>query len=171
MGQGAGGLNPPVAAVPTDRAGLHCPMGSHIRRANPRDGRGEIPEVGLRLSKRHRIMRRGRLYGPPPANDTFQDDRQAGSGLLFMCLNADIAQQFEFVQQTWLNNGFFGGLTGEVDPIAATVPAGGDMYRIQARPAAKLVPRTDPIVSVRGGAYFFMPGLRALRRIADNRWS
>ena len=46
-----------------DRSGLLCPIGAHIRRANPRDSLGPDPETALRLSKMHRIIRRGRPYG------------------------------------------------------------------------------------------------------------
>jgi deferrochelatase/peroxidase EfeB len=46
-----------------DRFGLACPIGAHIRRANPRDALGPGPDTALRLSKMHRIIRRGRLYG------------------------------------------------------------------------------------------------------------
>src|SRR5262249_47931764 len=46
-----------------DRFGLACPIGAHIRRANPRDALGPDPDTALRLSKMHRIIRRGRLYG------------------------------------------------------------------------------------------------------------
>ncbi len=44
-----------------DPLGLRCPHGAHIRRANPRDSAGFFAG---RLSNRHRIVRRGRAYGP-----------------------------------------------------------------------------------------------------------
>ncbi|MGH7821126.1 MAG: Dyp-type peroxidase, partial [Candidatus Binatia bacterium] len=49
-----------------DPYGFSCPLGSHIRRANPRDSVvPDEPELSLRISNRHRILRRGRIYGPP----------------------------------------------------------------------------------------------------------
>ena len=75
-----------------DRSGLQCPIGAHIRRANPRDSLGPDPETALRLSKMHRIIRRGRPYGerwdPDAAN---ADAEKAERGMLFIALNADIA--------------------------------------------------------------------------------
>ena len=50
--------------------------------------------------------------------------KAADRGLLFICLNTDIERQFEFVQHTWLQNGYFAGLRGEVDPLVATQPNG-----------------------------------------------
>ncbi len=47
-----------------DPDGMRCPLGAHIRRANPRDMLGDDPEEGLMISRRHRLIRRGRSYGP-----------------------------------------------------------------------------------------------------------
>ena len=44
-----------------DPDGVRCPLGAHVRRTNPRDNDGMF---GGKLSNRHRIMRRGRPYGP-----------------------------------------------------------------------------------------------------------
>ena len=51
-----------TSATRTTRDGLRCPLGAHIRRANPRDSIGFFDG---RLTNRHRIVRRGRAYGPP----------------------------------------------------------------------------------------------------------
>ena len=75
----------------------------------------------LDAANNHRILRRGRKYGPPPA-DRHTDDG-AERGLLFICLNADIARQFEFVQQTWILNRNFATLYDETDPLVG--PKGG----------------------------------------------
>ena len=45
----------------TTRTGMACPIGAHVRRANPRDHDGFFDG---KLSDRHRIIRRGRAYGP-----------------------------------------------------------------------------------------------------------
>ncbi len=149
-----------------DRFGLTCPIGAHIRRANPRDSLKPDPETALRLSKMHRIIRRGRPYGErwKPAND--KADSEAQRGMLFIALNADIAGQFEMIQNSWLNNPHFAGQYAGTDPLSHMV-AGEDLITIQSRPTNIHIKRPEPFVRVRGGAYFFLPGIQALRTMAS----
>jgi Dyp-type peroxidase family len=84
-----------------DLDGRSCPVGSHIRRANPRDG---LDGLDPRLVSRHRLLRRGMPYGPPLPPGTTEDDG-VDRGLLFLAYCADISRQFEFVQREWLNDG------------------------------------------------------------------
>jgi Dyp-type peroxidase family len=149
-----------------DRSGLMCPIGAHIRRANPRDSLGPDPETALRLSKMHRIIRRGRPYGERwQANALKADGEQPERGLLFIALNADIAGQFEMIQHSWLNNPHFNGLYTGTDPISHF--SADESITIQNRPANLQICRPAPFVKVRGGAYFFLPGIRALKDIAS----
>src|SRR5262249_49616604 len=79
----------------TDPHGLGCPMGSHVRRGNPRDGLAKdlaSAQTLLDAANNHRILRRGRKFGRPPPMDRLQEDNEV-RGLLFMCLNTDIARQ------------------------------------------------------------------------------
>jgi Dyp-type peroxidase family len=148
-----------------DRAGLLCPIGSHVRRANPRDGFGhDSPAQSQTRSNRHRLLRRGRPYGPRIKNVLVDDG--AERGLIFICLNSDIERQFEFVQQTWLNNPNFCGLRNEIDPLVG-VPSPGAYLTIPREPVRQRVTGLEQFVRTRGGAYFFLPGLRALRYIAS----
>jgi Dyp-type peroxidase family len=145
-----------------DRSGLKCPIGAHIRRANPRDSLGSDPETALRLSKMHRIIRRGRPYGErwePNAVDAGGE-----RGMLFIALNADIAGQFEMIQHSWINNPHFNGLYTGTDPISHFPDGKG--ITIQSRPVNLHIDRPKPFVRVRGGAYFFLPGIQALQDIA-----
>ncbi len=120
----------------------------------------------------HRILRRGREYGPglSPA-DALQPapPDEPERGLHFICLNANISRQFEFLQNAWMMSTKFSGLTGESDPLLGnreaipgcpvtdsfTVPQDGGLRR--------RVSGLPQFVTVRGGAYFFLPGLRALQ--------
>jgi Dyp-type peroxidase family len=147
-----------------DRFGLQCPVGAHIRRANPRDSKGPDPDTALRLSKMHRLIRRGRMYGErfDPAASKSADTR----GLLFLCLNADIAGQFEMIQHSWLNNRHFGDLYAGSDPIGHAQLDDGTIV-IQRRPTNLVLQRPKPFVRVRGGAYFFLPGIAAVRALAS----
>jgi Dyp-type peroxidase family len=144
-----------------DATGLECPLGAHIRRANPRDALDPEsgPEQSLRSSNRHRLLRRGRAYGDP--------SHPGERGIHFICLNANIARQFEFVQHTWLNNPKFAGLYDDTDPLVATHQGDtGRTFTVQARPFRQRVTGLPAFITVRGGAYFFLPGVRALRFLA-----
>jgi deferrochelatase/peroxidase EfeB len=92
-------------------------------------------------------------------------DDGADRGLIFICLNADLERQFEFVQQTWLNNPVFAGLYDEADPISGDQTSCSRAFTIPSRPLRLRVRGLCPFVRVRGGGYFFLPGMRALRFI------
>src|SRR5262249_25456272 len=101
-----------------DKRGLGCPVGSHVRRGNPRDGLAPTTndkETLLTAANSHRILRRGRKFGPDIADPRVDDGKDRG--LLFICLNTDIGRQFEFVQQTWVLNQNFSVLFDESDPL------------------------------------------------------
>lgn len=170
-----------------------CPYGSHIRRANPRNAdlpagtRGWIakllrtlgfdsqgPHADLLASTRfHRILRRGREYGPrlTPEDAILGKDRDQKRGLRFICLNANIARQFEFVQGAWIANPKFSG-TEEGDPLLGNRKPleTGRPTNAFSRPQDSGLPcRTSGLsqfVTVRGGAYFFLPGIAALRYLS-----
>lgn len=144
-----------------DAHGLACPFGAHIRRANPRDAIGPDPKTARDSANRHRLLRRGRSYGHRLENP-LQDDGQE-RGLHFICLNADLERQFEFVQQTWINNPVFAGLYQETDPLIGDQSQCSGRFTIQADPLRLHVPGLRPFVQVRGGGYFFLPGIAALR--------
>ena len=146
-----------------DPHGFECPIGAHIRRANPRDSLGADPAAASNATKRRRLLRRGRTYGaalPVGAVDSDGDDR----GLMFMCLNGDIERQFEFVQQNWINGTAFNGLYDESDPIIGRPSS--DLMTVQANALRERLTHLERFVTVRGGQYFFLPGLGALRYLA-----
>ena len=140
-----------------DPQGLACPFGAHIRRANPRDSLDTNSATQISLSNRHRILRVGRQY---------EADREANMpGLMFMCLNADIERQFEFLQRTWIMGGTFHDLQDEQDPMVGHRSAGG-VFTIPTRQGPVQLRGLADFVRVRGGGYFFMPGRRALEFLA-----
>jgi deferrochelatase/peroxidase EfeB len=149
----------------TDAHGFACPVGSHVRRTNPRDALGPDPQAALRSANRHRLLRRGRSYGKR-LDDPFAGDG-AERGLHFICLNGDLERQFEFVQQTWVNNTTFAGLHGETDPVVGNQDDTGGLFTVQDDPLRSRVHNLRGFVTVKGGAYFFLPGLRALRYLAS----
>lgn len=153
----------------TSAASGGCPLGAHVRRANPRDALGDDPRASLATVRKHRVIRRGRLYGEKigPAGEPDGGER----GLLFMALCADLERQFEFLHEAWLHNPKFAGMTHERDPLLPWEPPPGadpadDTFSLAEAPFRRKV-RLERFVRVRGGAYLFMPGLRALSYLAE----
>ena len=157
----------------SDRDGAGCPLGAHIRRANPRDATG----FSL-LTDRHRMLRRGLPYGPllPPDIDPDRhiDPHARERGLLFVAMNASIERQFEFVQRHWLNDGAISRQSRDRDPVCGS-HLGPAKLVIQADPRTGRVPlvctELPRFVTTRGGEYFFMPSLRALFALAQNSFA
>ncbi len=181
----------------SDPTGARCPIGAHTRRANPRNGdfpattRGPLRRF-LRVlgfgqrdfrddlvssTRFHRLVRRGREYGPdaPLSAAEALQPAPAGEeerGLHFIGLNANIGRQFEFVQNAWLMGSKFAGLGGERDallgyqPAAPGSPPTNEITLPGPNGVARRITGIPPLVTVRGGAYFFLPGLRALRYLA-----
>ena len=155
-----------------DPDGSKCPFSAHIRRANTRDmldphfGSADKSEwTGSVLNNRRRILRRGLPYGMA-APDAGDDNHEHGIVMLVVC--ASLFRQFEFVQQQWMQYGldFFAGndtcpLIGNHGPDAKFV--------IAADPASGRPPficdRPPQFVETRGGDYFFIPSMTALRMI------
>ncbi|WP_075219438.1 Dyp-type peroxidase [Acuticoccus yangtzensis] len=146
-----------------DRHGFGCPLGSHVRRAHPRDSLAPTQSTKatlLKAANNHRILRRGRKYGPNCAD--LRVDDGASRGLLFMCLNTDIARQFEFIQQTWLLNSDFHTMFEETDPLIGpdgwmTIPEDPLRRRIH----------VETFVQFSGGEYFFLPSIPALNYLGQ----
>ena len=221
---GASCSNPPdlnAFTFDSDPAGHRCPIGAHIRRANPRNA--DLPPgatgvvsrlirtLGLASKARaqdlaastrfHRLLRRGREYGvqmspeqalasptsgawaatsgawptsgaPPASGST--PPMPAESGLHFICLNANIQRQFEFVQSAWMMSTQFNGLHEESDPLLGDRLPGlagtrRDYFTLpRADGPARRLEKLPRFVTVAGGAYFFLPGIRALRFLASS---
>jgi Dyp-type peroxidase family len=141
-----------------DPDGVRCPIGAHIRRANPRDALGWDGALSLR----HRMIRRGVSYGPPPEDPAVDDgiDR----GLVFTCFVASLERQFETVQTAWIDDGNVFGLGDDKDFLLAGEDPAGKMT-LQGDPPSFLSPQ-PAFVRVRGGEYLFQPGIAALRALA-----
>ena len=143
-----------------DPQGHACPFGSHIRRTFPRDSLNPGEETELDISNRHRILRRGRSY------EETKPDGKKTKGTFFICLNANIQRQFEFVQQTWVGGSTFHGIRDEVDPITAQRSGSNQSFTFQAPGRDIQTNSLQSFVTMKGGGYFFMPGRDALEFIA-----
>ena len=152
-----------------DPDGLKCPIASHMRRVNTRDGLAPTGTEGSVLNNRRRILRRGLPYGD--SSDGAPTLGEHGIVMLVVC--ASLFRQYEFVQQQWLNYGLDSNAGNDTCPLVGnhSTGAGG--------PKAKFVIASDPktgrppfivegipqFVETRGGEYFFVPSMTALRMI------
>jgi Dyp-type peroxidase family len=144
-----------------DRRGFKCPVGAHARRGNPRDSLDD-DGVNVRL---HRMIRRGTSYGPMLPEGVLEDDG-VDRGIMFVCVCTHLDRQFEFVKTTWLNDGIFIGAPSERDPLVGPNDGTGT-FTIPDRPIRRRIRGLPPFVVTRGGEYFFVPGLRALRWLSE----
>ena len=178
-----------------DQSGVRCPFGAHVRRANPRNAdlppgsSGEVSkllhtlgfgESGYRddvmaSTRFHRLLRRGREYGPGLSVEQAIDANwpdNAEHGIHFITINANISRQFEFVQNSWVMSTKFNGLTEESDPLLGNrEPVSGcpftNVFSLPQRDGLrKRIIGLPQFVTVRGGAYFFLPGISALRYLS-----
>jgi Dyp-type peroxidase family len=139
-----------------DPHGYAVPLGSHMRRMNPRDTAANM--------NRRRMIRRGATYGPYLAENAPEDGIERGIAAFVIC--ASLIRQFEFAQNVWVNDRNFHELGNERDPIIGNQD-GTLEYKIPKRPIRKKITGLPAFTTVRGGAYFFLPGLRALRYLAS----
>jgi Dyp-type peroxidase family len=153
-----------------DPEGRVCPLGSHIRRGNPRNGHGFAGAFA-----RHRILRRSMSFGHRlPEGDTqtsaSREQRFAQRGLLFIAVNADIERQFEFLQRQYMNDGAAARQGADADPLVGSHPREGSDFIIPGDPSQRratlICPRVPRFVECLGGEYFFLPGMRALEMLA-----
>jgi len=154
--------------IKEDQHGLKCPFGAHIRRANPRDHFEESPPgTSLKLTRRHRIMRRVRSYGENFIGSATNYNPNREVGLLFGCFNADISRQFEFIQYTWANYPKFKQLYADPDPFIGVKesPAKGEEqnFTIPTETSNKVITGLQRFVHVKGGAYFFFPSVSVVK--------
>jgi Dyp-type peroxidase family len=140
-----------------DPYGYGCPVGSHIRRMNPRDTSDNM--------QRHKMIRRGGTYGPPLPEDAPEDGVERGIAAFIGC--ASLVRQFEFAMNVWVNDPRFKGLGNERDPFIGTQDGTFDMT-IPKRPIRKKIKGLPAFTTIRGGAYFFLPGIKALRFLAED---
>ncbi|WP_459387383.1 Dyp-type peroxidase [Streptomyces sp. L500] len=142
-----------------DDRGYRCPAGAHIRRTNPRDA------TIIGDARMHRLIRRGTTYGPPLPEGVLEDDG-AERGLIGVFIGAHLERQFEFVKAEWVNDGNFIGYPGEKDPVAGHHGGTGSVT-IPEKPVRRRLQNLPSFVVTRGGEYCFVPGLRALRWLAE----
>lgn len=157
----------------SDPAGATCPMTSHLRRANPRDSLGPSFAAdgrstdGSAIVNRRRILRRGLPYG---RFDPAAPPEDGEHGIIFMAVCASLFRQFEFVQQQWIQYGLDFNAGSDPCPILGNHPSQEEpKFLIPVDPELSQLPficdRLPQFVEPRGGDYFFLPSMTALRMI------
>jgi len=135
------------------------------------------PEKNDKANDTHRILRRGNPYGPlreGHSNKVMQGKPKdtIDRGLLFICFQRDLDQQFEFIQTNWANENKFP--RGDpiapdghgVDAIIGKVSGERFGNLLQPDGTFKRIPSTGGFnewVTTTGGEYFFSPSLHALQ--------
>lgn len=138
-----------------DPHGYACPLGAHARRLNPRD---TAPNMN-----RRRMIRRGATYGPALPEGAPDDGADRGIAAFIIC--ASLIRQFEFAQNVWVDDRTFHELGNEHDPICGMQDGTMD-FKIPKRPIRRVLKGLPAFTTLRGGAYFFLPGINAMRYLA-----
>jgi Dyp-type peroxidase family len=151
-----------------DRDATRCPFHAHIRKVNPRGDTASIEE-----ERQHRVVRRGITYGErqvEPKDDPSLDQMPThGVGLLFMCFQSSLANQFGFLQKVYANSPDFVHEGTGFDPVIG-----------QRSSAAKAIQQRWPVkwgqsdlgsfdfggfVTFVGGEFFFAPSIPFLKSL------
>jgi deferrochelatase/peroxidase EfeB len=145
-----------------DAEGRRCPIGSHIRRLNPRSS--------LVTGQPHtrRIVRRGMPYGPPYDPQAPGDKQERGLMGLFLC--GDLELQYEFLLRVWANEDLATpGLRGTRDPIIGAQPQTGGEFTVRTNDGHDPIVMTGlpRLVRTRGSLYCFIPGIGGLRYLSE----
>ncbi len=146
-----------------DYEGLHCPLGAHIRRANPRGA--QIVQRSANYTRR--IVRRGIPYGPPYDQKNKHDNHPRGLLGNFLC--ASLIAQFESIMYDWVNLGLQDPrITGTNDPILGANKLSASRFEIPLKGEDPIVLSGFPrFIRTVGSAYLFMPSITALRLLAN----
>lgn len=152
-----------------DGQGAKCPLNSHLRRSNTRDMldpylSSDDPKKlnGSVLNNRRRILRRGLPYGAG-------DDDLGEHGIVMLAGCASLFRQFEFVQQQWMQYGLDFNSGNDTCPIIGNHDAESKFVISTEASSGKspfICSGMPQFVETRGGEYFFVPSMTALRMIA-----
>ncbi len=154
-----------------DPKGLRCPVGSHMRRINPRGqpvtGQGQPGGS----NNTHRLIRRGMPYGP--IYDPAKPYDGIARGLMGYFINSNIENQYEFVLSEWVNDSAFAGQVRlnpkAKDPMIGTQDPAESIFVIPQANGAPPIKITglSSFVTTKAAAYCFLPSITAVKFIAN----
>ena len=95
---------------------------------------------------------------------------KSGVGLLFLCCQADLGRQFEFLQMAWANNEALPRPGTGMDPVIGQSGNGFPPLKFPTKcgQSGRTRFRFHQFVTMKGGEYFFMPSL-TFREALDSR--
>lgn len=160
----------------TDPEGSRCPFHSHIRKSNPRGDSHRSFNISEETERTHRIARRGITYDEidrDKLNGLCGYDKypKAGVGLLFLCFQSSIENQFEFIQSHWVDNHHFPKPFTGVDPVIGQRETHKDSRGRDVEQKWNSVYDQQEVmslggfVSMKGGEYFYAPSLKMLKNL------
>jgi Dyp-type peroxidase family len=166
-----------------DAQPIKCPFHAHIRKTNPRGDTGRVVsspnfQQSLDIEKGHRIARRAISYGEADRTKA----PKTGSGLLFLCFQSDINNQFNFMQASWANQNNFVKVNVGNDPIIGVTSGGeaspdvaGNRQWIKKWGEPEAIAEKDILkdgfkiwVHMKGGEYFFAPSISFLKNLGGD---
>ena len=151
-----------------DTDGARCPMGSHVRRCNPRDAR----IVQRSTNHARRIVRRGIPYGP--IYDAAQPDlpdapERVERGLLGSFIGASLLVQFESILYDWMNLGLLDPrITGTNDVLVGNNDPAFSCFALPVGETTIELRGFSRFTVTRGGAYLFLPSLSAIKHLGQS---
>jgi len=164
--QNADGSHHPVPnnfTYKDDPGGQKCPFQGHIRKSNPRGESVGTFAADLEEERAHLILRRGIPFGD--RNEDLSDRPAKDVGLLFMCYQSDIQNQFEFIQRFWVNNGGFVQPGTGIDPVIGQGASTPQSWPTGWGQPEKKDADFHGFVTMRGGEYFFAPCIGFLKSL------
>lgn len=144
-----------------DPHGRRCPFHAHVRKTNPRGDSVHRANVSEEEERGHRIVRRAISYGSHRSDDEPEQD----SGLLFLCFQASIENQFNFMQARWANAPNFVRVGTGPDPLIAQTD-GAQAWPLQWGEPQTCAYAMKRWVLMKGGEYLFAPSISFLRSLA-----
>lgn len=150
-----------------------CPFHSHIRLMNPRNGDPQAGDL-----REHRITRRGMPFDDAGrfgrdvidiTDDMLEKEPEGGVGLLFMCYQANIDNQFKILQAFWANKGNVGGhlIEGQDSIIGQGTNPDKKLPLQWGKQAESTAFNFPKMVRNNGGEYFFTPSVGYLAGIVS----
>jgi hypothetical protein len=154
----------------SDASGSLCPYAAHIRRTNPRDD--AAVKGNFDMAEIHRVRRFATPYGPAYSPETASEER----GLVGLFMGADLYNQFEFLMNSWMENGSFrvpdaSWNQSGMDPLfgchvhdksAANQAFAYNVSGPSDPPNYSTVAPMTRFIVTKGGLYVFLPSLSAL---------
>lgn len=187
-----------------DPNGIKCPLHAHMRKVNPRQDDGNKPDLAEERRRKRRIFRAGITYFDPPQqnaefsisqlclnkldylNEVSKQPLETNipiiTGLLFVCFQSSISDQFSTQQRLWADERKFPfprkneqGDSIYLDPLIGhpLTTSSQECPKPQKWTQQWDSDKKDPYlfygsVRIRGGEFFFAPSISFFKNLSSN---